>query len=416
MVKFNAEKVPPSLAPMEGVTTFPMRLWFWLVSAPERMATPFLRATHTFPVKDIPADFAPELFALQKVTPYELIPQIMTADAEDFIRAARLFADTYTHIELNAGCPSPNCVGKGAGSSLLKDPEDFAAMIAEIAGALGADRFAVKMRTGFNDHGEFPRLLSVLRQVRIKHLTVHGRTRPQGYKGRADWNLIDLAASQLTYPVLASGDITDRAGLLANMSRWPRIAGTLIGRGALRQPWIFEEIRSGEVQAVDRETVVFALAVFGVLQELAHSNLPLLISLAADGVFTEPCRREGGRWRELFALLSRAAFGRSLCPFSNDFGAGYILERRTAGRLKLLWNYIRSSLPPAYFQPLVMRSPSPAALIQAINGLFPDDQPVALVYQPELDWIYNGEKNERQAAAQRDRAVPPAAAESCAPD
>jgi tRNA-dihydrouridine synthase len=403
---------------MEGVTTFPMRLWYWLVSAPERMATPFLRATHTFPVKEIPAEFAPELFTLRKVTPYELIPQIMTADAEDFIRSAHLFADGFPHIELNAGCPSPNCVGTGAGSSLLRDPDDFGSMIDEISGALGADRFAVKMRTGFNSHEEFPRLLSVLSQVRIKHLTIHGRTRPQGYKGRADWHLIDQAASRLPYPVLASGDITDRAGLQANMQRWPRIAGALIGRGALRQPWIFEEIRSGTTQSVDRETMVFALATFGVLQELAHSDLPLLITMAADGVFTEPCRRDGARWRAMFARVSSAAFGRPLCLFSSNFSERYILERRTAGRLKLLWNYIRSSLPPAFFEPMVMRSPTPAALLQAIQGLFPDDQPVAMTYQPHLDWIYNGEKNERQAAAQKDRLLsesePAAVTESCA--
>lgn len=403
MVNAKPDFMKPSLAPMEGVTTFPMRLWFWLVSAPERLATPFLRATPTFPTKEIPIDFAPELGRLRGLLPYELIPQIMTAEAEDFIRSARLFADAYGHIELNAGCPSPNCVGKGAGSSLLKDPEAFGEMMQDIATVLGRERFAVKIRTGFDSPTEFPQLLAVLHAAPVKHLTVHGRSRPQGYKGRADWSLIDFAGQSLTCPVIASGDIASAAGLAEKRAQFPHISGAIIGRGALRNPWIFEEIRTGRSQQVSRQAVVYALASFGLLQDLAQTNLDRLFGLARDGVFTDPCLRDEDKWRRLYTTLSRATFGKVIYPEERGFSETYILERRTAGRLKLLWNYIRSSLPSEFFVPEVMRSSSPASLIQAINKLFRNESPVSLTYQPDLDWIYNGEKNERQAAAQRER-------------
>lgn len=403
----------PSLAPMEGVTTFPMRLWFWLTSAPERMATPFLRAIPTWPIKDIPESFAPELMSLAGVLPYELIPQIMTAEAEDFIRSARLFNNSYIHIELNAGCPSPNCVGKGAGSSLLKDPAEFAAMIHTIAHTLGRERFAVKMRTGFQSHDEFPTLLAQLQNAPIKHLTVHGRTRPQGYKGQADWDLINQAASTLPYPVLASGDITSLegpTGLLARLSAYPNVSGTLIGRGALRNPWLFEEIRSGQKQTITRTAIIYALATYGMLHELSDKNLPLLMDLVRDGVFTEPCFNKEDRWARVFGAVSDATFGQVLSPFSSTFSRHYVLDRRTSGRMKLLWNYIRSSMPESFFEPKVMRSSNPAALLAAISQLFEqNDHEYSLTYRSELDWIYNGEKNERQALAQQE----PQAKESC---
>ena len=388
---------------MEGVTNFPMRLWFWLTSAPATLATPFLRATTTFPHKDIPETFAPELFQLRERTRYRLVPQVMASEASDFIRSAALFTNDYPHIELNAGCPSPNCVGKGAGSSLLADPDDFARMIDTISRAVGAGKFAVKMRTGFHSNDEFPTILSALRNIDIKRLTVHGRNRPQGYKGSANWQLISLAAETFSFPVFASGDITGFEKLKDYNAKFSNISGVIIGRGALRNPWIFEELRTERYVSVDRDTVLYALASFALLQNLYVTNFQALLGLALDGLFERPCLADSKAWAEIYEALSVATFQRRLVIEDKSFVEDFAVERKTAGRLKLVWNYLRSSLPEHYFEPRVLRSPSAGALLQNIAQLFKDDSRVNLAYNADLDWIYNGEKNERQAALQREK-------------
>ena len=388
---------------MEGVTNFPMRLWFWLTSAPATLATPFLRATATFPHKDIPETFAPELFQLRERTPYRLVPQVMASEASDFIRSAALFTNEFPHIELNAGCPSPNCVGKGAGSSLLADPDDFARMIETISAAVGPNKFAVKMRTGFHSNDEFPGILAALKNIGIKRLTVHGRNRPQGYKGRADWQLISLAAERFSFPVFASGDITGFEKLRDYNARHANISGVIVGRGALRNPWIFEELRTEQHVSVDRETVLYALASFALLQNLSVTNFQTLIGLALDGLFEKPCLSNAKAWAEVYEALSIATFQRKLDFSDKNFAEDFAVERKTAGRLKLVWNYLRSSLPESFFEPRVLRSVSAGALLQNIAQLFKDSSPAVLSYNADLDWIYNGEKNERQAALQKEK-------------
>ncbi len=89
--------IPVSLAPMEGVTTFPTRLFFALTAPPQVMTTPFLRATPTFPHKALPEAFAPEL-GLGDAVPYRLELQVMAADEDDFLKAAAMAPPSVTSI------------------------------------------------------------------------------------------------------------------------------------------------------------------------------------------------------------------------------------------------------------------------------------------------------------------------------
>ena len=98
-----------SVAPMEGITIFPTRLWLALASRPEAATTPFLRATQVFPTRELPAAFAPELFQLRGVLPYRLTPQIMACTPDNFLRAAELLPAG--EVELNCGCPTQNGAG-----------------------------------------------------------------------------------------------------------------------------------------------------------------------------------------------------------------------------------------------------------------------------------------------------------------
>ena len=231
------------LAPMEGVSDFAFRLWVRLCSQPDFTSTPFLRATDTYPAR-VPAEVAPELEGdRQSRLGYRLIPQIMASKPLNFIRVASAFLSKTDFVDLNCGCPASNSVGSGAGSSLLKEPETFRSFIDTACRALGPGRVSVKMRTGFSSHAEFETLLNCLQNQPIARLGIHGRHRIQRYSGMADWQLIQRAALELNVPVVGSGDILSQPSLMQRLQFWgpekQKLEAVIIGRGAIRNPWIF---------------------------------------------------------------------------------------------------------------------------------------------------------------------------------
>lgn len=381
------------LAPMEGVTSFAMRVWFYLVSAPDSMGTPFLRVTDTFPLKALPVAYAPELTTLADVTPYRLTPQLMATETSDFIRTARYFPEHVPFVELNCGCPSPTCVGKGAGSSLLKDPDDFAEMVGELALVLGPERLAIKMRTGYQSADEFPELLRVLSGIPLAQLTVHGRSRPDRYRGRSRWDLVQSAATATGVPVIASGDIVDLASFKALTETAPGIQGALIGRGALRNPWIFSEIRRGQPTVISRETLIHAIGTYVLLHELDVTD-PTRLHTFAQEIFTAaPCGTSEVRWINTFALLAKTLTEggtHSLGPEGE--WPSIELKRNTLGRAKMLWNYLRSSLPEQMFAPQILRAKNLTDLLVSIyrTAGTEGDKGMPLVYRSDIDWLFAG--------------------------
>jgi len=364
------------LAPMEGVSDWPFRLWFSQASAPTLMGTPFLRATDTFP-KAIADDFAPELHRYSM--PYSLIPQVMASRPEDFVRAARLFLDGGAEfIDLNCGCPSPNPVSGGAGSSLLKTRDIFLRFIETIAAALPPQSFSVKMRTGFDDFSLFEQLVDGLRQLPLKQLTIHGRTRKDRYDGQARWDLIEHARAALPFPVVASGDIVSSDTWLEKKARFPQMNRVIIGRGALRNPWLFEELRSGQPVRISKQTLVLALACFGQIMELSYNDKDKLNALVQEGLFQGSCGNDEARWENLWRALGGHEVG------------DVTVERFAFGRTKMVWNSLRSSLPSEFFEPTLLRAKSLGEFLGSIAALGPDAMPVQHV--PELDWLYTSSR------------------------
>lgn len=362
---------------MEGVSDFPLRLWQCLVAPPESMATPFLRATASFPGRELPEKFAPELKALRGKLPYRLVTQVMAAEPEHFIQAASLLLKHTDFVELNCGCPSPTCTGKGAGSSLLRDAEELSQFVATITRALGAEKVAIKMRTGYDQVEEFPELLAALADYPVHRVTVHGRTRPQRYRQKARWDLIERAAQQLDVPVLASGDILDQASWQALRQTSPNVRGALIGRGALRNPFVFAELR-GQKPAFAAQLITRMLRAFASFTWLYANNFELLLQLVDAGLGARAAGTQIGAWDEVLAALP---------PLPDE-------DRQSLGRVKMLWNYWRSSLPEAYFAPQVLRARSLSELLAAIDALAPDGDLHSIIeprYRADLDWLYSGE-------------------------
>ena len=152
-IEINAKPYKIALAPMEGVTDFPARLWISLFGGVKAMTTPFYRVTRNHTAK-IPQSWAPELFhpEVGSRLPYQLAPQFMAASASDFGRVAtdlgQLGSDLF---EINCGCPAAKTVGRGAGSSLLQEVKGFRYFIEALSQQVGDGQLSVKMRLGYND-------------------------------------------------------------------------------------------------------------------------------------------------------------------------------------------------------------------------------------------------------------------------
>ena len=143
-------------------------------------------------------------------------------------------------VDINMGCPVPKIAKHNAGCSLMREPEHAQAVVAAMARAVRIP-VTVKMRAGWDANAiNAPELARRMEDAGAAAIAVHGRTAAQSYTGSSDWSLIARVAADLGIPVLGSGDCVDPAHLVEKLSE-SQVSGVLVGRGALRNPWIFEQ-------------------------------------------------------------------------------------------------------------------------------------------------------------------------------
>jgi nifR3 family TIM-barrel protein len=167
--------------------------------------------------------------------------QIFGGDPDRMAAAAQIVeamgADV---VDVNMGCPVPKIARHDAGCGLMRQPERAEAIVAAMARAVRIP-VTVKMRAGWDDrHVNAPELAERLQDAGAAAIAVHGRTAAQAYSGVSDWGLIGRVAERLRIPVFGSGDCVEPEHVVARL-RGGRIAGVLVGRGALRNPWIFRQ-------------------------------------------------------------------------------------------------------------------------------------------------------------------------------
>src|SRR5881628_1024210 len=144
-------------------------------------------------------------------------------------------------LDVNCGCPAPKVVKHGGGSGLLKDHSRLETILNEIRKAITIP-LTVKIRAGFYDHTiNAVETAKLAEACGAEHIALHGRTREQGYRGLANWDLVKQIKETVRVPVSGSGDITSIQQAFDRF-RETGCDGVLIGRGAMANPWIFRQI------------------------------------------------------------------------------------------------------------------------------------------------------------------------------
>lgn len=148
-------------------------------------------------------------------------------------------------IDINLGCPVNKVVKKGAGSALLKDLKTLATIFSCIKGAVNIPVTA-KIRTGWDSQSRNALEVATLAYNEgLTWVSIHGRTRAQGYSGLADWDYIKEVKSKSPIPIIGNGDIHTHTDAIDNLKK-SGCDGVMIGRGCLKNPWIFLEAKKGE--------------------------------------------------------------------------------------------------------------------------------------------------------------------------
>jgi len=178
--------------------------------------------------------------------------QLIGNDVEAMVRAAReLEQHPVAAVDLNLGCPAPVVYRKCAGGGLLRDMARVDRLVGSLRDAV-AGRFTVKTRIGFDDPAVFEELLPILARHRVDLVAVHGRTVVEGYRSAVHYDFIARAVEALPCPVLANGNIYS-AQKSAEVLENTGARGVMIGRAAIRNPWLFNQIRqhrAGELVTV----------------------------------------------------------------------------------------------------------------------------------------------------------------------
>lgn len=257
------------LAPMEGVGDRPFRKAMASIGGFNEAVTEFIRVPRNAHVLSLA-----KVYEASELSPIPLAAQIMGGDPELVAEMGQeLERRGALRIDLNCGCPSNTVVGRGAGSSLLKDPSQLHQIAKALVQAVKVP-VTIKMRSGFEDTTLLQENLLAAQESGIRFLTLHPRTKVDGYGPPAKWELIAYAKSILNIPVVGNGDILTVEDA-HRMLKETHCDALMIGRGSVINPFIFHEIRAsfhGHIYEPSKEQLHRFLDIF--VSELSPESPP----------------------------------------------------------------------------------------------------------------------------------------------
>lgn len=340
------------LAPMEGVTDFPFRRWLSLCSKADFHSTPFLRVTHTFPINNIPEDFAPELtdpiYKEKLNTP--LVLQVMGPSPDRIVETGKLIHKYTNSFDINFGCPAPTVVGRGSGSALLQDAKEFKNFLSQVHEKLPNNSFSIKIRTGYENTENFEKIIEAIKPLELTRLTIHGRTKVQKYSGLADWSLIEQAARTLNFPVFGSGDIQNFNSYNERLNTAPSVSGVIIGRAVQKNPWIFSTIRNDKNISLSLKTILYASITYGLFIQIFYGEgfKKFKETDIANGIIESALSSESN-WKDYLCSFAKSALG-------TDDIYNLPIERRALSRIKMIWTHLKDSMPENFNDRALLRA------------------------------------------------------------
>lgn len=226
------------LAPMEGIGDACFRQAIASIGGFDEAVRDFIRVPSNAHVKSLA-----KCYKSNELDSIPLSAQIMGSDPELMgemaLELSRLGAP---RIDINCGCPSNTVTGRGAGSSLLKSP-DFLYEVARAVVQATSIPVTIKMRSGFEDTSLFKENVLAAEASGVRYITLHPRTKTDGYGPPAKWEFIALAKSLLKIPVVGNGDILSVRNAL-DMLQSTHCDALMIGRGSVMNPFVFHQIRA----------------------------------------------------------------------------------------------------------------------------------------------------------------------------
>lgn len=227
---------------MEGVTGPTYRRTFHEFFTPcDKYYTPFLSPTsdHRFTARQW-KEIDPETMA-----DINLVPQLLTNNAENFLWAAReLAAMGYREVNLNLGCPSGTVVKKKKGSGLLGMPDILEPMLDEIFGQCPIS-VSIKTRLGVEDEAEFDAILALYDRYPVSELIVHPRVTRDQYRGDVHMDAFRKVYRTASMPLCYNGNVFTSDDAAELSAEFPELSGIMLGRGAVANPGLIGYLKTG---------------------------------------------------------------------------------------------------------------------------------------------------------------------------
>jgi len=229
-------------SPLQGFTDYRFRNTFHkYFGGIDTFYAPYIRLNGKMVIK--PA-FDRDI-ALKNNSTLEVIPQIMTSDADEFIFVAKYVQEVgYKELNWNLGCPYPMVTNRGMGSGLICDPQKIGHILERVHAETDII-VSMKMRMGYEHSGEIIDAFPILNKYPLKNIAIHARIGKQLYVGGVDLESFQRCLDHTDHKIYYNGDITTVARYEEMVDRFPTIDHWMIGRGILADPFLPSMIKKG---------------------------------------------------------------------------------------------------------------------------------------------------------------------------